>query len=132
MRYAILVVLICSCGGSEPPSRIPKKPNDELIVGDFERHPPAGTTAYRFGSDGSFFAGKTKAEIERTPHLSEGTYKVTGDTLTFEAVRGECSADAKTGTYKVVISKIGIHFEKLEDSCEWRGRLTGQTLWRIK
>lgn len=132
-RALSIVLLLAACaGGPEPTSRIPKKPNTELIVGDFERHPPAGTAAFRFAGDGSYLVAKTKAELERTPHVDEGTYKVEGDKLTFETVRGEC-ADAKVGTYKVNISKIGIRvIEKLEDACEWRGRLAGQTLWRIK
>ncbi len=115
VRHSVVIgfLLLAACPGPEPTSRIPKKPNDELIVGEFERHPPAGTTAYRFGLDGTFIAAKAKGELDRTPHLSEGTYKV--------------------GSYKVVISKVGIRFvEKIEDACDWRGRLAGQTLWRIK
>lgn len=129
----MLALLLSACGGTtEPASRIPKKPNNELIVGDFERHPPAGTAAFRFGADGSYTVSKTKGEMERTPHVSEGTYTVAGETLTFSTTRGEC-ADAKVGSYKVNISKIGIRvIEKLDDACEWRGRLAGQTLWRIK
>ncbi len=38
----------------------------------------------------------------------------------------------KTGTYQVVVSKIGIRFKKLDDSCAERSRLDGQTWWRIK
>lgn len=134
MRRVLLasVLVLSACPGPEPVSRIPKKPNVELIVGDFERRPPAGTSAFRFAADGSYTVSKNKGEIERTPHVSEGTYKVDGEKLTFEAVRGEC-ADAKIGTYKVNVSKVGIRvIEKIEDACEWRGRLAGQTLWRLK
>lgn len=131
-RSMIAVGLLAACPGPEPTSRIPKKPNTELIVGDFERRPPAGTAAFRFGLDGSYTVSKHKGEMERTPHVDEGTYRVEGDKLTFETTRGEC-ADAKVGSYKVTISKIGIRvIEKLEDACEWRARLAGQTLWRIK
>lgn len=132
MRRVILLVLLAACPGPEPVSRIPKKPNTELVVGDFERHPPGGTAAYRFGPDGTYTVAKNKGEMERTPHVSEGTYTVDGDKLTFTAARGEC-ADAKIGSYKVNISKIGIRIiEKLDDACDWRARLAGQTLWRIK
>lgn len=128
----LIVVLLAACAGPDPTSRIPKKPNDELIVGEFERRPPAGTAAFRFGNDGSYIVAKNKNELERTPHVSEGTYTVQGDKLTFTAVRGEC-ADAKVGSYKVNVSKIGIRvIEKLDDACDWRSRLAGQTLWRIK
>jgi len=134
MKGLVVALLIASaCAGpAEPTSRIPKKPNNELVVGDFERHPPAGTSAFRFGADGTYTVSKTKDEMERTPHVSEGVFQVEGDKLTFTAARGEC-ANAKVGTYKVVLSKIGIRVvEKLEDACEWRSRLAGQTLWRIK
>jgi len=129
VRFAILIAVLASCG-KEPVSRIPKKPNNELIIGDFERHAP-GTTAYRFGNDGSYFSAKTKAELERTPHLDEGTYTVDADKLTLTSVRGECQG--KAGTYKVILSKIGIRVTELEqDECEHRTHLVGQTLWRIK
>ncbi|MBA2540394.1 MAG: hypothetical protein H0V17_12210 [Deltaproteobacteria bacterium] len=131
MRPILIVFLLAACG-AEPTSRIPKKPNTELVVGEYERRPPAGTSAFRFGSDGTYTVAKNKGEMERTPHVSEGTYKVDGDTLTFETQRGEC-AEQKTGSYKVNISKIGIRFiEKIEDACDWRARLAGQTLWRLK
>jgi hypothetical protein len=129
MRIVIALAVLSACG-KEPVSRIPKKPNTELIVGDFERHAPS-TTAYRFGADGSFFAAKTKAELERTPHLTEGAYSFEADKLTFKATRGECANQA--GTYSVVLSKVGIRIvDKVSDDCEWRSRLVGQTLWRIK
>jgi len=129
MRIVLALLLVAACG-KEPASRIPKKPNNELIVGDFERHAPA-TTAYRFGADSTYFAAKTKAELERTPHLTEGTYSVDNEKLTMKAARGECANTS--GTYKVVLSKIGIRVvDKIDDSCEWRSHLVGQTLWRIK
>ncbi len=130
-RVVVAVVALAGCA-AEKPSRIPKKPNSELIVGDFERHPPAGKNAYRFFGNGEFFAAKDRGELEHTPHLSEGTYEVDGTKLTFHAKRGECANDAATGVYQVVISKIGIRFTKVDDACAWRGRLDGQTLWRIK
>lgn len=131
-RSILIALLLAACPGPEPVSRIPKKPNTELVVGDYERRPPAGTAAFRFAADGTYTVAKNKGEMERTPHVSEGTYKVDGETLTFETTRGEC-ADAKTGSYKVNISKIGIRvIDKIDDACEWRARLAGQTLWRIK
>ena len=36
------------------------------------------------------------------------------------------------GVYKVVISKVGIHFQKVQDSCDQRAKIDGQTWWRIK
>jgi hypothetical protein len=133
---ACTILLLVACSGADKGpdhSRIPKKPNNELIVGVFERHPPAGTSAFKFETDGTFTVAKTKAELDRTPHLMEGKYTVEADKLSFETVRGECAGDHAKGSYKVVISKVGIRvLEKIEDACEWRGRLVGQTLWRVK
>ncbi|HEU0031058.1 MAG TPA: hypothetical protein VFQ53_10535 [Kofleriaceae bacterium] len=133
MRWPLACVLIASCSGG-PQAVPPKRPNNELIVGDFARKPPDGETAVRFGSDGSFFTAKTKGELEHTPHLAEGTYKLDGDQLTFSNARGQCteSEGDKVGTYKVVVSRVGIRFSKVTDSCEARSRLDGQTWWRIK
>src|SRR5438105_1809515 len=36
---------------SEPQVVPPKRPNPELIVGEYERHPPEGETAVRFRAD---------------------------------------------------------------------------------
>ena len=137
MRFALLVSMLAGCPGAADKapdhSRIPKKPNTELIHGVFEKHPPAGTTAFKFDTDATVVVAKSKAELERTPYIMEAKYTVEGDKLTFEAVRGECAESAKTGSYKVNLSKVGLRFvEKIEDACEWRGKLVGQTLWRVK
>ena len=129
MRTAVLVLLAaCGTPADRPP---PKAPNNELVVGDFARKPPVGEMAVRFGSDGTFFFTKSKAELDKPPHLADGTYKVEGDQLTFTAEKGMCADAAKTGSYKVVISKIGIRFTKVDDECADRARLDGQTLWRL-
>jgi hypothetical protein len=129
-RSFLVVVAACSSGTSEPMP--PKAPNNELVVGDFARKPPDGEMAVRFGGDGSFFFAKTKSGLAHTPHLADGSFKVEADQLTFVADKGMCADGAKTGTYKVVISKIGIRFTKVEDDCADRARLDGQTLWRVK
>ena len=119
---------------SAPQPQPPKRPNTELIVGDFERHPPDGVTAMRFEGDGTFRLAKTKAELEHTPYAAQGTYKLDGDQLTFTNEQGACTdkpAD-KVGTYKVVLGKVGIRFAKVTDSCERRRSIDGQTWWRVK
>jgi hypothetical protein len=133
MRVLWLLPLIIACGKPEPMP--PKRPNTELIVGEFERHPPEGTTAMRFMSDGTFVLAKDKSQLDAKPAAATGTYKLDGDTLTFTNEQGTC-ADAentKVGTYKVVISKIGIHFTKVgDDLCERRATIDNQTWYRIK
>lgn len=130
MRVAQLL-LLAACSSSQRDPQPPKKPNNELVVGDFARRPPDGEMAVRFSADGRFFFAKTKGELEKSGHLADGSFQVENDQLTFVVDKGMCADGAKTGTYKVVISKIGIRFTKVDDGCADRARLDGQTLWRL-
>jgi hypothetical protein len=128
MRAVLLVALIAGCS-DKPPPQPPKRPNAELIVGEFERHPPAGTTAARFRGDGSITVAHEVKELDSKP-LAVGTWKLDGDKLTLTYQKGEmCEAGAE-GTYTVVISKVGIHFAKVEDRCERRAKIDGETWYR--
>jgi hypothetical protein len=133
MRGVLLGVLLLGCS-STPEAQPPKRPNNELIVGTFERHKPDGETAIRFQGDGTFREAKNEGELEHTPHLADGTYKLEGDQLTLMNDKGACteSDGDKTGTYKVVLSKIGIRFTKVTDSCQRRASMDGQTWWRVR
>lgn len=130
-----LVVIALAVAACEPkPPMMPKKPNNELIVGDFERHKPDGEQALRFGADGTFVMAKNKGELDKVQPIAAGDYKLDGDQLTFMNRKGACteSAGDKDGSYKVVISKVGIRFAKVSDSCQRRASLDGQTWWRIR
>jgi hypothetical protein len=77
---------------------------------------------------------KTRAELDTDPPLASGTWKIESGKLTLTYDAGACTereAD-KTGTYNVVISRVGIHFTRLEDSCDRRAKFDGQTFWRVK
>lgn len=130
----LLVVAACSGTPDQPTVAPLKSPNTELVLGDFERRPPAGTQAIRFAAGGKFWLAKNKGELEHTPHLADGTYKLDGDELTLTAEQGMCAENAgeREATYKVVISSVGIRFAKVNDGCEDRARMDGQTWWRIK
>ena len=91
-RIALLLLAACS---STPDPAPPKRPNNELVVGDFARKPPDGEMAVRFSADGTFFFAKTRSELARTPHLADGTFKVDGDQLTFLAEKGMCADGVK-------------------------------------
>jgi hypothetical protein len=135
-RLSIVGALIGSLAACQEPPRAvpPKPPNTELILGEYERHPPDGTTAIRFRADGSVRLAKTKALLDSEPALAVGTWKVEGTKLTLTYEQGACAEAAgdKTGVYNVVVSKIGVHFTKVEDSCERRAAIDGQTWWRLK
>ena len=131
--WLVTIGQISACA-SEPHAVPLKPPNTQLIVGEYERHPPEGQTAVRFRGDGSVRLAKTRALLDTEPPLATGTWKVDGARLTVTYETGTCSDKAadKTGVYTVVISKIGIHFTKVEDSCERRAAIDGQTWWRTK
>ena len=132
MRFlcAATIALAACAPAVRPP---PKRPNAELIAGEFERHPPNGETAVRFGPGGTFRLAKNRMQFDVEPPLAAGTFTLEGDQLTFTHQQGTCTGKGEaTGAYKVVISKIGIHFTVVSDPCERRRSLDGQTWWRIK
>ena len=134
MRPAVLALVLVFFGCSEKQPIVPKKPNEELIVGDYERHQPDGEQAIRFSPDGTFVMAKNKGELDKAQPIAAGEFNLQGDKLTFSNRRGACteSGGDKEGTYKVVISKIGIRFAKVTDSCQRRSTMDGQTWWRVK
>ncbi|HEY4057331.1 MAG TPA: hypothetical protein VGM39_12020 [Kofleriaceae bacterium] len=133
MRWIHLSLAVAFLASCEPAVRQPpKRPNTELIAGGYERHPPDKPLAIQFNPDGSYRIAKEKGQLESSSNEGEGTYTVDGDTLTLEATKGMCSeAGQAKGTYKVVLSKIGVRFTKVDDSCERRSHFDGQTWWRI-
>ena len=128
---AAAVLAACSSGPHAVP---PKPPNTELIVGEYERHPPDGETAVRFRADGSVRVAKNRAQLDAEPPVASGTWKLEGAQLTLNYDHGSCTERPgdQVGVYTVVISKIGIRFTKVEDSCERRSAIHGQTWWRIR
>jgi len=130
MRLVLIAVAVAACGGKPAPMP-PKAPNTELIVGEYERHPPDGTTAARFRGDGSITVAHAQSEIDTKP-LAVGTWKLDGDQLTLTYNQGDMCPPGAAGTYKVVISKVGIHFTKVDDSCDRRAKMDGQTWFRIR
>lgn len=129
MRSALLALVVLGCTPKPDPIP-PKAPNTELIVGKFERRPPAGTTAAWFRADGAVTLASKVDEIDDKP-IASGTYKLDGDQLTLTYDKGEMCEPGVTGTYKVVISKIGIRFTRVEDACERRSKIDSETWYRI-
>jgi hypothetical protein len=108
----------------------PKPPNNELIIDVFERHPPEGTTAARFRADGSVTIAHDRSKLDGST-LATGHWELDHDQLTLKYDAGMCAGQG-AGVYKVVISKVGIHFTKVDDSCADRARIDGQTWFRAK
>ena len=130
-RVIPVLVLLAAC--PEPQRQPPKRPNTELIAGIYERHKPDGDTAIRFDANGSYRVAKNRMQFDVEPPVGTGTYKVDGDQLTLIADKGQCaeSTGTKEGVYKIVLSKIGIRFTKVTDTCERRSAYDGQTWWRV-
>lgn len=130
---ALCLVCLVSCGPSHAPAPV-KKPNNELLVGDFTRRGGDGEAAIRFAEDGSYRVVKNKTMLDQEPPLGTGTWKIDGDQLTLSAQRGMCAegAQGRDATYRVVVSKVGIRFEKITDDCERRATMDGQTWWRLQ
>jgi hypothetical protein len=133
VRSPILLTLLAVAGCPEPQRQPPKRPNTELITGIYERHKPDGDTAIRFDPDGTYRVAKTRMQFDVEPAVGTGTYKVDGDQLTLSADKGQCAetGGTKVGTYKIVLSKIGVRFTKVTDACERRSAYDGQTWWRV-
>jgi len=128
MRVMLFVLGLAACGKPEPMP--PKRPNSELIVGEFARRPPAGTTAARFRGDGSVTIAHEAKELDSKP-LATGRYQLDGDRLTLTYTSGEMCPAGVAGVYTVVVSRVGIRFTKVEDPCERRAKIDGETWYRI-
>jgi hypothetical protein len=130
-RFVLAMIVVGACGGADHTPVTPKRPNNELILGEFARRPPDGTTAARFRADGSVTVAHNKDELDTKP-LATGTFQLDKDQLTLTYQTGTMCPAGSSGTYKVVISKVGMHFVKVNDDCEDRSKLDGQTWFRIK
>lgn len=129
MPRAVWLVPLLSACSPKPGPMPPKRPNDELIVGEFARRPPVGTTAARFRADGSVTIAHEAGELDTKP-LAVGTWKLDGDKLSLVYQKGEMCEAGVEGTYTVVISKVGIRFTKVDDPCERRAKIDGETWYR--
>ena len=122
--------VLVACGGPDTHAVPPKPPNNEAIIGTFERHPPDGSTAFRFRADGSVTVAHDKGELD-SKAIATGTWQVDKTQLTLSYDSGMCQGDPP-GVYNVVISKRGLRLTKVTDACDQRSKLDGETLWRIQ
>src|SRR6185312_15963945 len=104
MRSLPLLVLV-ACSSSHQTAT--KRPNEELIVGQYERHPPDGTTVIDFKPDGSLEEAHDRASLGGKD-LATGTFELQGSDMTLTYTGGDMCKGSGPGHYKVVISKIGI------------------------
>jgi hypothetical protein len=129
MRCWVAIAMFLVGCSSRPDPIPPKPPNNELIVGKFSRRPPVGTTTAWFRADGRVTLASKLDEIDSKP-IASGSYKLDGEQLTLTYDKGDMCDAGVSGTYKVVISKIGIRFTKVDDACERRAKMDGETWYR--
>ncbi|MEO7733240.1 MAG: hypothetical protein ABIY55_19915, partial [Kofleriaceae bacterium] len=100
---ACWMLVLAACGGAAHTAVPLKEPNNQLLLGEYERHPPDGTTAIRFRGDGSVRLAKTKALLDTEPALAVGTWTVDGTKLTLTYDQGGCTEAPgdKVGVYTV-------------------------------
>jgi hypothetical protein len=131
-RWLLVAIAMSACsGGSDRHGMPPKRPNNELILGEFARRPPDGTTAARFRADGSVVVAHNRNELDTKP-LATGTFTLEKDQLTLTYTGGEMCKGGGPGVYKIVLSKIGMRFTKVSDDCDQRSKLDGQTWFRAQ
>jgi hypothetical protein len=124
------VLALVACGSDHPGAAAVKAPNNELILGEYERRPPAGTTAIRFRGDGSVTVAHDKGKLDGDT-LATGSFTIDKNQLTLTYDKGMCEGQGP-GVYTVVISKLGIHFAKVQDTCDQRAKIDGEVWHRIK
>ena len=128
MRWLALSLLV-ACSSSHQGAT--KRPNEELIVGQYERHPPAGTTVIDFKSDGSLEEAHDRASLG-SKDLATGTFELQGSDMTLTYTGGDMCKGSGPGHYKIVISKVGIRFTMVDDPCAQRAKMDGETWFRVK
>jgi hypothetical protein len=127
-------VVMFGCGGPAAESshgQAVRPPAEDIIFGTYERRPPQGTTAMKLARDGSLVVAHDRGSLDGDKPIATGSWQLAKDTLTLSYSMGAC-ADAHTGTYKVNLSKLGIHFTKLADDCAQRAKIDGETWWRVR
>jgi hypothetical protein len=129
----LLLLTLAACGGADsdhPKAAAQKPPNDTLILGSYERRPPLGTTAIRFERDGNVTLAHDKSKLD-SETLAKGTWALDKDQLTLTYTEGDCAQDGP-GVYKIVVSRLGVHFQLVNDACETRQKMDGQVWRRIE
>ena len=131
LHAAVLVVTLAACGGGDDHAHYavaPKPPNDALIVGSTSAtHPPARPRSASIATARSS-SPTTRPSSPPTRPSRPARGRSTSDQLTLTYTEGECAQDGP-GVYKVVLSKIGVHFTKVDDACESRSHMDNE-VWR--
>ena len=102
----------------------------EGLVGDWAS-PVAHGRFMRFTADGKF--GLALAAADLGVSKTTGTWSLAGTSLAFTNLTGACSSPAadRVGVYTTKLVGNTLQFSKLEDACEARSSIDGETWTRL-
>jgi hypothetical protein len=127
-----VLVLLGACGGKSTPTQTAaSSPAPQAtLVGTFHRADERAT-AMRFAADGTCAVAQSAAELSAATTLC--TWKLDGSRLTFTNSQGSCAeTDAtRVGVYDIVVAAHGVTFKMVNDTCERRMSIDGETWERL-
>ena len=127
-QSASCLVLILALGACA--RRTPTPSAAEPLVGDWAS-PVAHGRFMRFTADGKLSLALNAADLGSSK--TTGRWTLAGNTLTFTNLTGACSSPAteQVGVYTAEFVGGSLRFSKLEDACEARSSIDGETWTRL-
>ena len=131
MRLSLACVVLAACGG-KPAPQPPKRAEHRAD----RRHATSATRPTARPPRGSAPTARStiaheKSELDSKP-LAKGSWKLDGDQLTLTYDSRRDVPRRRAGHVQGRASKVGIHFTKVEDSCDRRAKMDGQTWFRVR
>ena len=127
-QSAFSLVLIAALGACA--HRTPTPTAAEALVGDWAS-PVAHGRFMRFTADGKLSLALNAADLGSAK--TTGTWSLAGNSLTFANLTGACSSPStdQVGVYTAQFVGGALRFSKLEDACEARSSIDGETWTRL-
>ncbi len=123
--FLILTGVLASCA-----HRAATPDTAEPLVGDWAS-PVAHGRFMRFTADGKLALALDAADLGSAK--TTGTWSLAGNRLTFTNLTGACSSPSteQVGAYTAEFVAGSLRFTKLEDACEARSSIDGETWTRL-
>ena len=127
-RSGSCLVLIVVLSGCAHRAQTPDK--TEALIGDWAS-PVAHGRFMRFTADGKLALALNAADLGSAK--TTGTWSLAGHSLTFTNLTGACSSPStdQVGVYTAEFVGVSLRFIKLEDACEARSSIDGETWTRL-
>ncbi len=128
MNRALLLsfFLVGACATSKA-----SQSSGEALVGDWVA-PAEHGVFMRFTADGKVFVALSREQLATAK--TTGTWKMEQSHLTFENLTGSCSEGEaeRVGRYEVQLAADTVHFTKVNDACDRRNSIDGETWARVR